>query len=164
MRQFTTTLPDGTRGKRLVLRAMSRAATAAAHDDPQIRQAAAGILRACPGWNTTPGGRAACLLAWVRRNLLFTPDPFGTELLQTPGATLQLGIGDCDDLTTLLLALARAVGIRARPVGQGSGGRFSHVAPQLYIGGRWAWADPSLQDARLGAAAPLPQCLVGPEE
>lgn len=47
---------------------------------------------------------------FVRSNIRYTQDINGVETLQTPLATLELGIGDCDDMCTLLASLLEAIG------------------------------------------------------
>lgn len=46
----------------------------------------------------------------------FVPDPAGEELVQPAEVTLEQGLGDCDDASTLVLALARACGLHGRLV------------------------------------------------
>ena len=56
------------------------------------------------------GPRAARMAhAFVRQRVEFRPEE--TETFQSPGATLALGYGDCDDSARALVALARAAGI-----------------------------------------------------
>ncbi len=47
---------------------------------------------------------------WVRDSIAYFYDPRDTELLQTPPQTLNIGTGDCDDKTILLLAMLQSIG------------------------------------------------------
>lgn len=101
----------------------------------------------------TPAARAAALLDWTSRELIYTPDVKDTETLQSPAATLAIGGGDCDDLAPLLAALMRSTGQRVRLCASGLRG-LSHVFPEVQLEGKWIAADPTLVPARLGRRAP----------
>lgn len=71
------------------------------------------------------------LHAFVRDEIRYVRDPEGTELVQSPEKTLQVGMGDCDDKATLLGALLKSVGAPARFMAVGfSGSGLSHVMVQ----------------------------------
>ena len=62
------------------------------------------------------------------------------------GRVLARGSGDCNELTVLYVALARAAGLPARPVAGlvELGGRFYyHAWPEVYLGD-WVAVDPTL--------------------
>ncbi|MBI3354501.1 MAG: transglutaminase domain-containing protein [Nitrospirae bacterium] len=79
---------------------------------------------------------------WVYRNIQKRPT------VSIPSATdvLKMRAGDCNEHTTLLVALARAVGIPAR-INAGMvylGDRFFyHAWPEVYVG-KWLAVDPTL--------------------
>ena len=82
----------------------------------------------------------------VCQRVRYQRDPLTVELVKTPKATLRTGVGDCDDMATLLAALALLSGAKARfvTVGFRPRGPFTHV----YCEGldprtdRWVVLDP----------------------
>lgn len=68
--------------------------------------------------------------------------------------TLGASAANCCDMTHLLIALSRAAGIPARYVHGscvfGDGKRYGHVWAELYVDGKWVWADPINDNNRLG--------------
>lgn len=94
------------------------------------------------------GPRAARMAhAFVRQRVEFRPEE--TETFQSPGATLALGYGDCDDSARALVALARAAGIPARMVYFLQDGQPAHVTAQVFDAGAWRWAEATVA-ARYG--------------
>jgi transglutaminase-like putative cysteine protease len=83
---------------------------------------------------------------FVCQHVRYQRDPLTVELVKTPEATLRTGVGDCDDMSTLLAALALLSGAKARfvTVGFRQQGPFTHV----YCEGldprtnRWVVLDP----------------------
>jgi len=71
----------------------------------------------------------AALYHFVWQSVRYQRDPRTVELVKTPEATLRTGVGDCDDLATLLAALALLAGSDARlvTVGFRPDGVFTHV-------------------------------------
>lgn len=105
----------------------------------RLRDGAAGL---------TPPLRAALILQRVQA-LGYHPDPEG-EWLQSGRETAERG-GDCEDLASLFVVLAVAVGVPARVVWIAQPGRRQdHVAAQVHINGRWQWAEASILGARIG--------------
>jgi transglutaminase-like putative cysteine protease len=86
------------------------------------------------------------LYYFVCQRVRYQRDPLTVELVKTPEATLRTGVGDCDDMATLLAALALLSGAKARfvTVGFRRRGPFTHV----YCEGldprtnRWVVLDP----------------------
>ncbi|MEZ4435417.1 MAG: transglutaminase family protein [bacterium] len=92
---------------------------------------------------------------WVHRNIRYHREP--GEIVQSPAATVRLGIGDCDDQSTLINAMfeglrlpnrfALAVLMPGGDVGlepEGGarlGGRAYHIFAQVKLDGRWVCAD-----------------------
>jgi len=107
--------------------------------DPGIRQVAASLVRDLPQYDTV--GEVRALHAFVRDAIRYTNDMRGIELLQTPKATLEMGVGDCDDKSTLLAALLESIGRPARfvAVAMKPSTDFSHVYVETRLGhaGRW---------------------------
>ena len=107
-------------------------------------------------------GELDALFRFVRDRIHFVSDVAEVETLQSPRYTLHVGAGDCDDRATLLVAMARAVGIPAslafkviaasprRPE------RFSHVYVTARIRGQAIAMDPTYSDNRLGYEYPRP--------
>jgi len=101
-------------------------------------------------------GQAAAVLVVVQA-LPYVPDPGGEEWLQSVAETWERG-GDCEDVSTAVVALARAVGLRARLVWLPLPGEaFPHVSAQISpdpasvpsATATWWWAEPSVR-AHLG--------------
>jgi len=117
-----------------------------ATDDPRIIAQARQIV----GRERNAQRVVELLVAWVHREVRAAP---GSPL---PGAVAALAgrRGDCGDQAALLVGLARAAGIPARPVAGllYAGGRFYyHAWAELYIG-EWVAADPVTGDFPAGAA------------
>jgi transglutaminase-like putative cysteine protease len=56
----------------------------------------------------------AALHYFVCQRVRYQRDPLTVELVKTPMATLQTGVGDCDDIATLLAAMGLLCGSQAR--------------------------------------------------
>lgn len=50
------------------------------------------------------------IFTWVRDNITYRNDPYGTDAYHTAERILDLGYGDCDDMTILLDSLLSSVG------------------------------------------------------
>jgi len=106
--------------------------------DPRMRTAAHEIL----GDEADPGRAAERLTHWVAARVR------REATLGLPNAVRVLTEkrGDCNELTVLYVALARAAGLPARPVAGllEVGGRFYyHAWPEVYLG-QWVAVDPLL--------------------
>jgi transglutaminase-like putative cysteine protease len=137
---------------------------------PQVRQAAAGAVAGASRAIAAAGriaslspeearaAVAAALLLWTQRRG-YKPDPAGEEWFQPVPWTIARG-GDCEDLSTLFVTLARAAGLRAQLVWIDQPSHaLNHVTAQVYLGDYarrfgssdgWAWAETSVLGARLG--------------
>ena len=51
------------------------------------------------------------LIRWIKRNIPYTREARGVEILQGPITSLTIQTGDCDDYAILLTALARSIGL-----------------------------------------------------
>jgi transglutaminase-like putative cysteine protease len=130
-------IPSGREGIKLTLQAMSRL-TKAWKKDPGIRQLAASLVRNVAQYDAA--GEVRALHAFVRDAIRYTGDIRGVETIQTPRATLEMGIGDCDDKSLLLASLLESISKATRFVAVGfrDGGGHSHVLVEVLMGkGRW---------------------------
>jgi transglutaminase-like putative cysteine protease len=88
------------------------------------------------------------------KNLPYRPDPAKVETLMRPRYTMlmQGSGGDCDDKSIALAAYARLYSIPYRFVAIRRPGRknLHHVATELYINGKWLFADPTYSFNTLG--------------
>jgi transglutaminase-like putative cysteine protease len=115
---------------------------------PLVQQFAAMVTRA-----GTERSRAQRVLSLVHK-LPYRPDPAGDEVFQDAHETIAHG-GDCEDLATLFVALARLVGLRAKIVWlnqQIHGAALNHVFAQVFVDGRWLDVESSIAGAQLGEA------------
>lgn len=89
--------------------------------------------------------RAERLHAYVQRTVSFAAEP--RETFSGTMRTLRIGQGDCDDSARSLMALLRAMGLRARletlPL-RATGTDPVHVAAQVDLGGGWQWLETSI--------------------
>ena len=114
--------------------------------DPRIRTQAHDIL----GGELDPARAAERLTHWVATHVR------KQATAGLPNAVRVLGQlrGDCNDVTVLYVALARAAGLPARPVAGllDVGGRlYYHAWPEVYLG-RWVAVDPLLDQFPADAA------------
>ncbi len=122
-------LPGGATGTSVTLNYMVKLARDGAKDALVIQTASA-LVKNLPQYDRL--GEIEALHAYVRDAIRYTNDPLGMELLRTPRAALEDGIGDCDDKSTLLAALLRAIGRPSRFVAMALNGSasYSHVLVQ----------------------------------
>ena len=107
-------------------------------DHPAVRAKA----REIAGEATDPVEQVRRLVDWLVQSIE------KVNVVGIPSAleTLKARRGDCNEHTTLFVALARALGIPARiDVGMvHKGGRFYyHAWPEVWLGGAWVTADPT---------------------
>ena len=91
-------------------------------------------------------GELAALYRWVRDHIRYRFDPAGLEWVQSPARTVQQQAGDCDDMATLLAALAGALGheTRFRTIGP-TAQRQKHITAEAWDGKAWVTLDPVLE-------------------
>jgi transglutaminase-like putative cysteine protease len=146
--------PSGRLGNHHTLRLM-RELINAGKVDPLVMRAAHSIIYTQPERGEI--GEAAALFDYVRDTIRYVRDVHGVETLCTPAMTLQRMIGDCDDQTMLLCALAEAAGYPSRLVMAGYSSRdFEHVYCQIFAHGEWYDCDPTERQAHFGWAPPDP--------
>ena len=119
---------------------------------PAVRKAALDVLTAS-AMHRTPIDRARALLQWTAGEVAFIPDPYRSELFQSPEVTLRMRAGDCDDHAVLLGAMTTAVGIPTRLCASGNAGELSHVFPVVELDGRWTALDSTLPHPGIGHLA-----------
>lgn len=101
------------------------------------------------------------LFQYVIDNVRYTLDPIDLELFQSPARTLQMGIGDCDDVSILLGALLQHAGypVRIRVIGMKGAQTFSHVYLKVGLPPnqpfRWIPLDASREDKPAGWEYPI---------
>jgi transglutaminase-like putative cysteine protease len=145
-------VPNGSAGVAATLRAM----VALARDyrkNAGVRQLAASLVRDLPQYDKV--GEVRALHAFVRDNIRYTSDIRQVELLQTPQATLEMGVGDCDDKSTLLSALLESIGFKTRFIAIAMPGSkvLSHVLVQVKLGQKWIWLE-TIKNVEAGWAPP----------
>lgn len=121
-------------------------------NDPSFIRFAIDLVRGIPAHDEA--GEVGALFSWVEQNIRYTKDPVTKEKLYPPQELLKIRAGDCDDMTTLLGALAIALGYPARAVTVAAApdapGEFSHVYLEVEVPpGSGAWV--ALDAARPGA-------------
>jgi hypothetical protein len=89
--------------------------------DPVMAKKAVTIIQAAGVAPREYEKQAAALLAWVQdpKNVYYVNEP--GERLQDPLVTIQIGMGDCDDLVLLLNSLFESIGLPWRQVLSGLG-------------------------------------------
>lgn len=128
-------VPSGPAGVAATLKAMVKLAREYKKDSG-VREVAARLVRDLPQYDR--GGEVRALHAFVRDSIRYTNDIRGVETLQTPRVTLETGVGDCDDKSTLLAALLEAIGKKTRFVAVGMNARpLSHVLVEVRHGTKW---------------------------
>ena len=171
-------LPGGDAGTRATLGEMARLINEGARDWSVI-QAARAVAADVPP--TDHRGRISALFCWVRDKVRFTRDPVGVELLV--GAPQMIADisergeteGDCDEKTTLLGAMLKAVGYpvqlvaaKTRPV-RGLFGSVVWTYSHVYLEARVPGVgnirlDPTRMEAQVGQEVPSVGELVYPVE
>jgi transglutaminase-like putative cysteine protease len=134
-------LPEGAQGTRTTLQIMS-AYVKQFKANARVRNLALSIVEhlAPKDW----AGEVRVMHEWVRDQIRYVADIHGVETVQTPLATLDIGQGDCDDMSSLLASLLEAIGHPSRFFAIGDApGTFKHVLVQTPVGGRWIGLDPT---------------------
>lgn len=99
-----------------------------------IREHALKIIHAARLADRDYYGMIQAIGKWVRDNVRYVLDTVGQETISHPEYLLQTLGGDCDDVTTLLIALLGSVGIDAWPVVVGTApGMYEHVYAEARV-------------------------------
>ena len=143
--------PPGLPHVRATIKKMADLARKGMHSYP-IRNLATRITRNVPSKDYR--GELEAIYRWVRDTIRYRKDPWGLEWVQSPERTVKERAGDCDDITTLLAALAGALGhewlfdtVGETPTMQ------SHVAVVVKLGNEQLTLDPVLEPA-INSTAP----------
>lgn len=143
--------PGGAKGVHFSLEEMARRIRDG-RNDPYIRAFAAKTVTAAGVRDKGVRAQTQALLDRVRKDVMYAPDPVGTEMVVSPRHTLCLDenslcmkIGDCDDLVVALASLLLSIGIPVQIVAQSfdASGVPSHVLLAVRDGNAWLKADPS---------------------
>jgi transglutaminase-like putative cysteine protease len=111
-RPFTLgALAPGSAGTAQTLRQMAKLARDGAKD-PGVIQVASELVRNLPQYDRV--GEVCAIHEFVRDSIRYTNDPTDLELIRTPRAILEMGVGDCDDKSILLSSLLRCIGRPSR--------------------------------------------------
>ena len=132
-------LAGGQSGTAQTLKVMARLAKEGAKD-PGVIQLASQLVRSVPQYDRV--GEVSALHGFVRDAIRYTNDPIDLELVRDPRTILEMGVGDCDDKSILLVALLRCIGRPGRFVAIQMAGMsgFSHVYVETPLGnprGKW---------------------------
>jgi predicted transglutaminase-like cysteine proteinase len=149
-------IPDGVAGTYATVREIVGLIQSGTRNE-RVRLAAIEAIRNCPWKNRKC--EAEAIFAWLRRNIRFTYDPEGAELLQDVDAIMMHRAADCDDFVILGGAMLRSVGIPARIViiasDPSAPSAFSHIYLHAELRpGDWVGFDPTVTDSRLGWEPP----------
>lgn len=115
---------------------------------PRVRQTAEYETRFCQSHDDFCVAKR--LYEWVRAHVRYRYDPLGIEYIKAPHVLLdeieQRGqaAGDCDDMTALLAALFKSVGLPVRFVlmSQQPNGTLHHIYLEALVKERWLPFDP----------------------
>jgi hypothetical protein len=152
-------LPTGDAGTRMTLGYMRQLATEGSKD-LEVRSAAIEALDRYGAQDHDPIGALRSVYRYVRDRIRFVPDPVGTQGIQSPRATLELGAGNCAQRATLIAAMARSIGIpaglkfRVIAANPRRPRDFSHVYAVAQIGGREIALDPTYRSNPFGYEYP----------
>lgn len=132
-------IPNGLAGTRATLAIMSNLIRKY-KVDPVIRELSVKLVRHLP--NHKYGRQAGVIHKWIQNNISYVRDVAGVETIQTPHKTLELGAGDCDDMTTLCAVMLESIGLKTKLVAVGfKNNALSHVLPMVLIGRKWYWLE-----------------------
>lgn len=112
-------------------------ANAVAHEGARTTQVRALAARIARGLRDVPAEAPVAVADWIRKNVLYTQEAAGEEILQGPLTTLRVGTGDCDDLVILWASLLRALGLPAQLAGLRRPGADGFYHAVGYLDGRY---------------------------
>lgn len=102
--------------------------------------------------------RPAALLQFCQWAIEYVRDP-REEVLEDPPVVLLRGHGDCDAKTVVFVALSIACGVPARVLPVFRGEDFPHVMAEVFLGGRWIPADPTVLNSGIGSIPPAARAV-----
>lgn len=149
-------VPRGTTGTLRTAKIIAKLVQEGAKDF-YVRQKAIEVFRAKDVKAKNRLGEVCALFDFVKRNIRYTRDIFRVELLHSARRMLELRAGDCDDMTILLGAMLLSTGHPVRLVLAGFRPNrphaYSHIYPEVNVGGRWLAVDATM-DKPIGWAPP----------
>ena len=149
--------PRGNKGTRKSVRKTVQSA-AAGRLSPKVAAWAQTAIKDA-GTPQDKHSQAVAILAAMRRDKFYIPDPVDAERIVLPDCLLadcdglKMDAGDCDDLSAALAAALESVGIVCAIVGQAFNKQqqYQHILVACEIeDGLWMYADPSDRDMPLG--------------
>jgi len=150
-------IPIGDAGIRATLRRMAVLARRGIRDEQTLVMSRK-ITSTAPVANKSAEAKA--IFDWTVKNIRYVQDPVHIEFIMSPAKLIEVGSGDCDDLSITVASMAEAVGIPARFVAvktmarDGYSPRFNHVYPELYLDGRWVAHDIANVAPEVGKTTP----------
>jgi transglutaminase-like putative cysteine protease len=146
-------IPDGVDGIRVTLQRMAVIARAAVRDE-QFLILVRDITRGLPPADKL--AEATTIFEWAMRHIRYVKDPVGVELIMPPNRLVQLGAGDCDDLSIFMVSALESLGICARFVAIQTrpNAGYNHVYPQGWINNRWVSFDLASPSPTVDVALP----------
>lgn len=120
--------------------------------DPKFQELVYGITKGIANKNYR--GEVNALFHWTKKNIRYTRDPYGVELVQDVWATLSRGRADCDDFTILLGSECEVMGapIRIVTVSTRPDKEPVHVYPEACVAGSWLPLDVTVANSYPGWA------------
>lgn len=111
--------------------------------DAGLRQAALARVFMVPAQDNL--AEVEALFSAVRDGIRYTQDVYAVETLATPDRVLELQIGDCDDMVTLLATLLESIGYATRFVVDAylHPEVLEHVYLEVLLDGQWVALDPT---------------------
>jgi transglutaminase-like putative cysteine protease len=135
-------IPDGIPGIRATLEKMA-AIVRHSRQLPLFRLLALKLVAGLPPKAYSAEARA--VYDFVRKRIRYTRDIRDVETLVYPEQLLQLGHGDCDDMSMIVATLLETLGHPCRFVAVGfKPGNFSHVLTECRISGIWTPIDATM--------------------
>jgi transglutaminase-like putative cysteine protease len=147
-------LPSGDAGTKKTLEIMRQLAAAGARD-PSVREAAIQAVQSDLADGHDAISQLHAIFNYARDRISFVGDTTGIETLQSPRYTLSVRAGDCDDKATLMVAMARSIGIPATfdfkvVAAQPPSPAFSHVYVVAHVAGHDIAMDPTYSTNSFG--------------
>lgn len=121
-----------------------------AKTDPKFQELVYSITKELPSKDYR--GELATILRWAKRNVRYTRDPYGVELVQDVWATLSRGRADCDDFDVLVGAMAEVMGapVKLVTVSTRPDKEPVHTYPAAYVGKNWVALDATVSGSYPG--------------
>jgi transglutaminase-like putative cysteine protease len=153
MHAVTRQIPEGDAGTAATIAAM-RELIDQGKKDPVVYELARQMLRKARVSAFDAEGECRAVYQSVLRNMRFTRDIRGKETLHAARELVRLQMGDCDDYTILMCSLLESIGYQTRIITVAGDPRdpetFTHVFPEVSIGGRWVAVDAARKNPAFG--------------